>query len=161
MAEARFKSAQERLCQRNFGEQDEGLFTRLECRRNRLKIYLGLARTCHPIEQHGREVPRLHCIHQPIGGGALLFRKCRLMMVRIGRDEGRIKLHRLADQHSGLHHPPNNRLRYASNRNKFTDQALPLTNPLNGLRALGGELFRHALGQPIFNDTRAALKCGC
>jgi len=71
-AEAIVEAFQERLGQRDLGEQDEALPPLSDRLRHRLEIDLGLARSGDAIEQSRVEIMRPHIRHQRIRRRLLL-----------------------------------------------------------------------------------------
>ena len=159
MAEARFETAEERLGQRDFREENQCLPPHSQSFGNGFEINLGLPGACDAVEQHRCKSPRLHRIDQPVRRRRLFVRQRWRSEIGIGCKERRFERSFYRLNGPQLHESANDPIRHIGNRRQFADQALPFPDPLKRLRALDSQLVRGLAGQPIFSDGRRALKC--
>ncbi len=84
-AKARLEPFEEVLRQRDFGQQHQHLPPQPQRLGHAFEIGLGLARSGHAVEQHGREFARLYRIDEAVGGFLLAVRQVGRRVIGAGR----------------------------------------------------------------------------
>src|SRR3546814_8156611 len=89
---------------------------------HRLEITFGLARTGHPVEQEGRELPRPDRLYQPIGHRALIISQFGLFEIRIGGYEAAVDRDCHRFDHALVGKAPQHPLRNACRSEEHTSE---------------------------------------
>jgi hypothetical protein len=147
VAEAGGEALQERLGERDLGQQDERLASPAKRLGDRLEIDFGLARAGDSVEQEGRELGRLHRLDQPVRRRALGEIELRRVVVRIGEGKGIVDRDFDRLDCAGLDQAANDPVGNVGRQRQLAHQALPLADPLQRLCALRGEPLRDEAGQ--------------
>ena len=103
-AEARFEALEERLGQRDFGQQDERLLALAKAFGDRFEIDFGLARAGNAVEQDRVEA-LADCARQARGGVALVVIEIRRREVGVGAGEGAVGVDRDRFERAGVDEP--------------------------------------------------------
>ena len=158
-AEAGGEALQERLGQRDFGQQHQHLPVLPQRLGHRLEIDFGLARSRDAVEQHRIK----SAADRPAQAG----RRLPLLVAEIGRREGGIGhgqgLVRLDPQpldRPRLDQPAQHRVADPRVRRKLADRPLPSFQPLERLAALRGHARRQGSRGAIFRQLACPLKRG-
>jgi len=81
-------------------------------------------------------------------------------VIRIGQRIGAVDINLHPLDRAGLHQPANHAVRDIGDRRQLADQALPIADSLQRLRALRGEAIRNVAGGAIFDDELLPLQRG-
>ena len=148
-AEAGGEAGQEGLGQRNFGEEDEGLFAAAEAGGDRLEIDFGLARAGDSVEQDRVEAGSGG---EDLGGGLLVLGERRRGEVGVGEGERAVGVDCDGFQRPGGDQPAQDGVADLRDVGQFADGALTAGETRDGLAPLRGEAGGDDVGRAIFDQ---------
>ncbi len=156
-AEARLEALEERLGQRDFGQQDERLPALAEAFGDRLEIDFGLARSGDAVEQDRVEA-LADRRGQARGGVALLVVELGRGEVGVGAVERAVGVDRDRFERAGVDQAAEHRVADFGMVGELADRALAAVEPLERLLALRGQPLGDEAGRPIFGQLARRLR---
>ena len=139
-AEARLEALEERLGQRDLGQQDQRLLPLAQALGDRLEIDLGLARAGDSVEQH--RVEALADRRDEAGRGlGLVGVELGRGEIGIGAGQGPVGVDRDGFERAGVDQPAHDAVADAGMIGELADRALPAFERGERLLALRGQAF--------------------
>ncbi len=158
-AEARLEPLEERLGQRDFGQQDERLPALAKALRDRLEIDFGLARSGNSVEQHGVEF--VSDRRREAGSGvALIPIEVGRREIWVGAGERPVGIDRHGFQRAGIDQAAHDAVADLGVAGELADRALAPVDRGKRLLALRREAFGNEPGRPILGELPRPVERG-
>ena len=135
-AKSAFKACKKWSGQRDFGEQDQNLFTQTYRLGNRFKIGFSFARPRDAIKDEGIKAARPNRFHHAGCSRLLCFIQCRRSKVSLWFGQGRVDADRDRFKGASLDKPANDRVTHPSLRRQLAHKPLNAFQCIERCRAL-------------------------